>query len=148
MRLRCAPGSVLRRAPAVEIRPVLAPTLAVHRAERLNPRRLVARVRQQQRDDAVRGHARCGEVADRGAVVGVRPQILSGFAQGRSASGMMARCVWRQTYADSILPAGPDPGRLSEVEEHVRGLVQRVELPTPRGISSSLLEIPAVHSRA
>lgn len=69
-------SSILRRAPAIQIRPVLAPTLAVHCAERLDACGLVTRVRKQQRNDAVRRHARGGEVPDRGAVVGVRPQVL------------------------------------------------------------------------
>lgn len=69
-------SSVLRRAPAIQIRPILAPALAVHRTKRLNTRRLIARVGQQQRDYTVRRYACGGEIPDRGPVVGVRPQVL------------------------------------------------------------------------
>lgn len=56
-RLRHALSSVLCRAAAIEIRPVLTATLAVHRAQRLDPRGLIARICKEQRDDAVRWYA-------------------------------------------------------------------------------------------
>ena len=56
-------------------------------ARRAEARGLVAGVAQQQRDDAVRGHGRGREVAHRGAVVGVRPEVLGGRASCQ-ASGV------------------------------------------------------------
>ena len=40
-----------------------------------------------------------------------------------------------RAYADSVLPTGPNPGRLGEIEEHVCGLVQRVQLFPTRVVS-------------
>lgn len=61
----------------------------------------------------------------------MRPQVLCGDPESSTASPKV-RSEKGRAYADSILPTSSDPGRLGKVEEHIRGLVQCIELSTAR----------------
>ena len=63
--------------------PVLANTVLRDLTRRTRVGRLVARVLEQQRHDAMGRHRACGKVADSSAVVRVRPQVLQ-FVQETS----------------------------------------------------------------
>ena len=62
--------------PSLRRHPVLANTVLRNLTRRTRVGRLVARVLEQQRHDAMRRHRARGEVADSSAVVRVRPEIL------------------------------------------------------------------------
>ena len=71
------------------------------------------------------GYGVCSEVADRGSVIGVRPEVLETSSGQRHIVNAVTK---RGTYPNGVLTTGADPRRLSEIEEHVRRLVESIDL--------------------
>ena len=98
-------------------------------ARRLHPARFVASVLQKQSDNTVWRNSGSCEVPHCNPVVSVCPQVLSRQEQIQLIQWKQVSNETLGTHPNRILSSGSKPWRLYQLEGHILGIVQRVQLP-------------------